>query len=201
MASAEASPPTRIFIIGGPGSGKTTLSRELAEILEVPAYHLDDIARIGGGTGPARSDAERRAMVQEVARSAGWIAEGVHIHWTDDLLAKCDVVVWLDQTSWLAASLGIVRRFASGATQEPRGQQGMRKRTRIRDYAHHLRDLASAVRETYAFQFSRADRVSAETPSKRALEVYLATFGGKVVRCRTRTDVAQLVTDLRSRSA
>ena len=32
---------TRIYILGGPGSGKTTLAKRLSDRLNVPCYELD----------------------------------------------------------------------------------------------------------------------------------------------------------------
>ena len=33
----------RILILGSPGTGKSTLSRELSHILQLPVYHLDQL--------------------------------------------------------------------------------------------------------------------------------------------------------------
>ena len=33
----------RISIVGGPGTGKTTLAQQLSNILKIPAIHLDSV--------------------------------------------------------------------------------------------------------------------------------------------------------------
>ena len=33
----------RISIVGGPGTGKTTLAQQLSNILKIPATHLDSV--------------------------------------------------------------------------------------------------------------------------------------------------------------
>ena len=38
----------RIHIVGGPGSGKTTIALDLGRRLDVPAYDLDEVGYEGG---------------------------------------------------------------------------------------------------------------------------------------------------------
>ena len=56
----------RVRIIGGPGSGNTTLALALADQIAVPSYSLDDVAYDphGSGTGPIH---ERVRIVSDLA--------------------------------------------------------------------------------------------------------------------------------------
>jgi adenylate kinase family enzyme len=57
----------RIHIVGGPGSGKTTLAKQLAGLLGVPAYDLDVVA-YERGAGRKRDLEVRREGVARLAR-------------------------------------------------------------------------------------------------------------------------------------
>ena len=56
----------RIHIVGGPGSGKTTLAARLGRHLGVPVYDLDAIA-YEAGAGPKRELGARRTDVDRFA--------------------------------------------------------------------------------------------------------------------------------------
>jgi adenylate kinase family enzyme len=183
--------PDRIFIIGASGSGKTTLARTIAGQLGLPLYHLDEIARVGGGNGPERSATERAADVARILASPRWVAEGIHLGWTDGLLTAADTIVWLDHVSSRGASGRIVKRFVVDALAEARRRTGLRRFTRFRDYARQLRYLARAIREARAFHGSAA--ASGATVDRQMIAMHLSTYSDKVVHCRTDEDVQRFL--------
>jgi adenylate kinase family enzyme len=196
----------RILVIGGMGSGKTTLARRIAKASGIPLHHLDEIARVGGGNGPARPESERSAAVHRLAESPRWIVEGIHLGWTEPLMRTADVIVWLDHVSWRRASGRILRRFLTDAWTEVRRQKGLRKFTRVRDYACHLRELVAAIPEsrTYHRVDETADRGEIATrtagDSRTATTEWLQGHRHKVVHCRTPADVQQFIDQFTSRS-
>jgi hypothetical protein len=195
----ERSAPDRIFIVGGSGSGKTTTARRLAEALGLPVHHLDEIARVGGGKGPARPDAERAAAVAAIVASPRWIVEGIHLGWTDDLLQAADVIVWLDHVSWQDSSRRIVRRFMQQALTEARRQKGLRKVTRFGDYARQLKWLLAAIPESRGY----ARGASAQPErliTRAATRDRLSALSGKLIHCRSVSDVEATVNQLTSTS-
>lgn len=83
----------RIHIIGGAGSGKTTLARQLSERLGFPCYHLDQIGWDKAGKRPL---ALRLADLERIIEQPAWISEGSFLWWTEVLMQTADVIIWLD---------------------------------------------------------------------------------------------------------
>lgn len=177
----------RVLIIGGMGSGKTTLAAEIGRLAELPVHDLDQIVRAGGGTGPLRRPEERDAMVTDIVESPRWVAEGVHLGWTEPLLDAAEVVIWLDHVAWGRASSRMVRRFYSQAFAEARRQRGWRRFFRFRDYGRRLAELARAIPES-----RRYHRESAEA-GRSATAEFLTPYQDKVIHCRTSADVREAV--------
>ena len=213
----DASPapsPRRVHIVGGPGSGKTTLARRIGDALGLPVHHLDDVYRVGGGTGPLRPETDRRADVKRILGEPGWVTEGIHLGWTDPFFEAADLVVWLDTVGWARASGRLVRRFAAGATRRdeattsvatasvervdtaaatPSSRRSARRR--VSDGVGHARDLVHAIGETRHYHLY--PRGTANLPETRAAtRDRLDGQRGQVVRCRREVDVSELLRSL-----
>jgi cytidylate kinase len=206
-----ASPLHRVHIVGGPGSGKTSLAREVGALTHLPVHHLDDVARIGGGDGPVRDADERDRMVAAILSTDGWVTEGVHLGWTDPILQQADLVIWLDYVTWSKASRRIMQRFVGGAIAEMRNRPMRERFTRFGDYARNLRRLGGAIRESRHY-YRPADGTDAEprdvpssddsgapgTSGNWTLTANaVAPYASKLVHCRKPADVDQLLRQLR----
>lgn len=64
----------RICIIGGSGTGKTTLSNNLSKELNLPVYHIDGIHNLENWK--KRDKEERDRLILERASEEKWIIEG-----------------------------------------------------------------------------------------------------------------------------
>lgn len=90
----------RIFIVGAPGAGKTTFATRIAARLEIPYHPLDPVAFVDE-RWTSRALGERQRMIAEIAEQPCWVAEGVHLGWTDPLVASADHIIWLDPPWWM----------------------------------------------------------------------------------------------------
>jgi adenylate kinase family enzyme len=87
----------RVAVIGGSCSGKTTVSRRLAGLLDVPHVELDALHH-----GPNWNEAPAELLQQRVrdalaAAPEGWVVDGNYFGKLGDLvLEQADTVVWLD---------------------------------------------------------------------------------------------------------
>jgi hypothetical protein len=180
--------PRRIHVTGGQGSGKTTLARRLHEVTGLPMHELDLVARMGGGNGPERPIADRDAMVAAIAAEDVWITEGVHVGWTDPLLARAEVIVWLDHVSSTDRSGRMIRRFVAGGLHELRTRHGRERFTRVADYLRHSRDLAGSVLRSRAVSPSEPDPLAAA----------LAPWTATTIHCTSSADIDAFVRSLGS---
>lgn len=86
--------PNRVMIIGGPGSGKTTLSRRLAERLELPLFHLDALFWRPGRIEPDRD--EFNAAASALIKGERWVLEGDYKATWAERAERADAVIFMD---------------------------------------------------------------------------------------------------------
>lgn len=105
------------MVIGCGGSGKTTLSRALAQRTGLPLVHLDaEYWRPGWTPTPAE---EWRARVARLAAEPRWILDGNYGGTLDLRLARADCVVFLDVGAVRCLSRVTARRFRHGGRSRP----------------------------------------------------------------------------------
>ncbi|GAC1368562.1 MAG: hypothetical protein NVS2B12_37150 [Ktedonobacteraceae bacterium] len=124
---------TRVFIIGGPGSGKTTLARRLSEQLNIPFYEMDLIGW-ENGVGRERPMEMRLRDVHEIAIQKDWVAEGWFRPWIDELQRAGDQIVWLD-LPWRIARWRIITRHIRASLAGTNKHRGLLKLYRFLGYA------------------------------------------------------------------
>lgn len=82
------------MIVGGPGSGKSTVGLALGRALGLPVHHLDRIH--WGPQWATLSDADRQAAVTRVLALPAYVLEGGSPKTYAARLADCDTLIWLD---------------------------------------------------------------------------------------------------------
>ncbi|GAC1435737.1 MAG: hypothetical protein PVS3B3_34770 [Ktedonobacteraceae bacterium] len=170
----------RIHIIGGTGSGKTTLARKLGTHLDIPFYDLDEVG-YEGGFGTKRPLDVRLADLKRIAVQPAWVTEGGFILWIDQLLQTADTIVWLD-LPWRIRRWRVIARHIKADLARNNRHDGYlnlyRFYTMSRNYEHDP--------TIYTLQLPHGD----DYMNRATVAHTLAQYKSKVVHCRTVADVA-----------
>lgn len=178
MPDATLAQWNKVLILGGPGSGKTTLGKRIAQAIDGPFYELDMIG-YEKGSGAERSLDDRLHDVAIIADQVRWVAEGSYIDWTMALADAADGIVLLDPP-WRVARYRIIMRHAKASLRRSNKHAGLRKLWRF----------VQDCKRYYTGPNARRQRT----------EAWIEGFGDKLVICRTNWDVGHLVTSIRSRA-
>lgn len=98
----------KISIIGGGGTGKTTLADNLSNVLNIPVYHIDGIHYLDNWK--VRDRQERDNIILKYVDEDKWIIDGTYSSTLKIRLEKSDLIIYLDYSS-LAQIKGILTRF------------------------------------------------------------------------------------------
>lgn len=105
----------RICIIGGSGTGKTTLSNNLGKELNLPVYHIDGINYLENWK--QRDKKERDKIILEISNEPKWIMDGTYRSTLEQRLEKSDFVIFLDFSS-LAQIISVMKRYFKNRGKE-----------------------------------------------------------------------------------
>ena len=84
----------KIIVIGCPGSGKSTFSRELNKITNIPLYHLDNMY-----WNADKTVVEKQVFLDRLSAvldKSEWIIDGNYASTMELRIKGCDTVIFLD---------------------------------------------------------------------------------------------------------
>ncbi|MGQ0849857.1 MAG: adenylate kinase [Actinomycetota bacterium] len=183
MGTAE-----RIVVVGGSGSGKTTVARRLAEVLGWPYLEMDSVAHMHGWADGAHEDF--LPALKRFTSGDRWVVDGNYTSWgtREVVWPQADTFVWLDPPRRTAMARVIRRTMRRLLTRE---------------------ELWGAVREPLSNLYSldpyKNIIVWTWTRSTHVRERYEAALAdgvwdhAQVHRLRTKADVARFLETLAAR--
>ncbi len=108
----------RVSVIGGSGSGKTTVASRIAEIIGAPHLELDSVFH-QPDWAPLPDD-QFRTRVDEFTGQARWVVDGNYTsHGVADIVwPRADTIVWLDLPRSTVMRRVVKRTIRRAATRE-----------------------------------------------------------------------------------
>lgn len=106
----------RIAIVGCPGTGKTTLGRQLAGQLDASYVELD--ALFHQPNWEPTPIPEFRAKVTKALAADRWVVDGNYRPVEDLTHGRADTIIWLDLARWRVMSRIILRSVRRAVTRE-----------------------------------------------------------------------------------
>ncbi len=104
---------SRVCIIGSPGSGKSTLSKSLANLLNLPLTHLDAVLWKPNWVLPTVD--ERKEIHNQIIQNEFWLIDGMWGSLVADRFTRATVVVYLDYNRFLCLKRAY-KRYKNGQT-------------------------------------------------------------------------------------
>ena len=184
----------RILVVGGPGSGKTTVARQLSDALRLPHHDLDRVAFM---PPEGRPDApfwqwtrtayeDRQQWAAETAREEQWVCDGLYAGWTTPLVEAAEAVLWLD----LASARCVARAVRRAALHRAHGGRDWNMQS-VRVVSRGARDWVRRPPATDADL-----RLTDGANGRRTTAALLSEHEAKVVHARRPLEVRRAVRGL-----
>lgn len=100
----------RVNIVGCCGAGKTTLGRDLARRLDVPAFDLDELNYLPDWQ--QRPQTEFQTLIHRVVKRESWLISGNYSRVRADIWARAQTIIWLDYSFFVTLTRLLKRTVA-----------------------------------------------------------------------------------------
>ena len=98
----------KVCLFGCPGSGKSTLGKELSKILKLQVYHLDNIYWKPNWINISKEEFDEK--LSELLELENYIIEGNYNRTLDLRLEKCDLAIFLDFNR-ITCLISVIKRY------------------------------------------------------------------------------------------
>lgn len=115
----------KISIIGGPGTGKSTLANNIGKELNLPIYHLDAIHHLENWE--VRDSKERDKIILEKIEEERWIIDGTYKSTLEARVKKSDMIIFLNYST-IARLKGVFSRYLKNRGKEKPEIPGCKER-------------------------------------------------------------------------
>lgn len=108
----------KIAIIGSPGAGKSTLARELGDVLKIEVIHLD--RHFWQPKWKEKPRDIRKEILRGLVQKEQWIIEGTYLDTADIRVNAADIIIFLDMPALLCFWRALNRYFKYLTNREER---------------------------------------------------------------------------------
>lgn len=115
----------KIAIVGGSGTGKTTLSNLLGTIYHLPVTHIDGIHHLSNWK--IRDKKERDKIILDIVQKEKWIIDGTYHATLKQRVENADLIIWLDYST-IAQLKGVIQRYLKNPGKEKEEIPGCKER-------------------------------------------------------------------------
>jgi len=112
----------RIMIIGSSGSGKSTFSRQLGEVIKLPVYHLDLFFWKPGWIETPKDEWEE--LNKQLVSKDNWIIDGHYGRTIDIRMQAADVIIFFDLSPMITTYRVLKRRIQYHGKSRPDLNEG-----------------------------------------------------------------------------
>lgn len=107
----------RISVIGGPGTGKSTLANNIGKEVNLPIYHLDAIHHLENWK--VRDSVERDKIILEKIEEERWVIDGTYKSTLEARVKKSDMVIFLNYSTIARVRSVLSRYFKNKGKEKP----------------------------------------------------------------------------------
>jgi len=98
------------MVIGCSGSGKSTFSRKLHQLTQIPIVHLDQ--KYWKPNWVESTEEEWRATISEIVKDDQWIMDGNYSGTWDLRIPRADTIIFIDQPTYVCL-YRVIKRIIS----------------------------------------------------------------------------------------